>query len=231
MRIRRVARPAPLVSLEGMTHRKRVALFVAALAVAVYAAMWAGFRAQWGWLHGFDWWLLNAAHDVGVKHPVWVRVWAGISFWLGPDPLRLLDAAVAVLAFVRRNVRAGVLLVVCGPLNGLVTLAAKTLADRPRPSTMLVVVPQSSFPSGHAMETMAAVLALLAVVLPALHRATGAVAISVSALVLLLVGVARVALNVHHPSDVLAGWCLGYLYALLCLIVIRPKPLGTLAFR
>lgn len=214
-----------------MTQRRSVALSLAALAVVIYAAMWAGFRLQWAWLHGFDWSLLNAAHDIGVKHPAWVRVWAGVSLWLGPDPMRLLDAILAVVACVKRNVRAGLLLVVCGPLNGLVTLAAKTLAGRPRPSTMLVVVPQSSFPSGHAMETMAAVLALLAVVLPVLRRATGALAIVVSALVLVLVGVSRVALNVHHPSDVLAGWCLGYLYALLCLAVIRPKPLELRGFR
>ena len=48
------------------------------------------------------------------------------------------------------------------------------------------------------------------------------VAIAVSALSVLSVGTARVALNVHYPSDVLAGWSLGYLYFLLCLLVFRP---------
>ncbi|WP_260860503.1 phosphatase PAP2 family protein [Mycobacterium tilburgii] len=175
--------------------------------------------------------MLNASHDVAVKHPAWVPIWAGVSYWLGPDLLRVLAAGVAVLMFVRRNVRAGVLLVVCGPLSGLMTLAAKSLADRARPSTMLVAVPQTSFPSGHAMETMAAVLALLAVVLPALRRATTAVVIALSVLDLVLVGFSRVALNVHYPSDVLAGWCLGYLYVMLCLAVICPKPLEYRVFR
>jgi membrane-associated phospholipid phosphatase len=78
---------------------------------------------------------------------------------------------------------------------------------------------------------MAALLALLAFALPMMSRTMGRVAIAVSALILVLVGVSRVALNVHYPSDVLAGWSLGYLYALGCLWVLRPKPLPRWVFR
>jgi membrane-associated phospholipid phosphatase len=160
-----------------------------------------------------------------------VRFWAVVSVVLGPVPLRLLDTVVAVGALVSRNVRAALLLLACGLLNGFVTLGAKALANRPRPPTMLLATPQTSFPSGHALETMAALLALLAVVLPMMSRTSGHVAITVSALILVLVGISRVALNVHHPSDVLAGWSLGYLYVLGCLWVLRPKPLPRWAFR
>ena len=51
----------------------------------------------------------------------------------------------------------------------------------------------------------------------------GGVAITVTVLSPLLVGIARVALNVHYPSDLMAGWSLGYLYFLLFLLVFRPS--------
>jgi membrane-associated phospholipid phosphatase len=211
--------------------RAGMAVYAALVAVAVYAVMWVGYRQNWGWLHFFDWSLLNVSHDVAVKHPVWVRFWEAVSVALGPFPLRLLDTAVAVAALVRRNVRAALLLLACGLLNGFVTAAAKGLANRPRPSTMLVAISQTSFPSGHALETTASLLALLAVALPMMSATKGRVALTVSALILVLVGISRVALNVHYPSDVLAGWALGYLYVLLCLAVFRPKPLPRWAFR
>jgi membrane-associated phospholipid phosphatase len=204
--------------------RTSLAVCVALVAIVVYAGMWLGYLQDWGWLHRVDWSLLNAAHDIAVKHPVWVRFWDGVSVALGPVPLRLLGTVATVAALVKRNVRAALVLLACAPLSGLVTTAAKGLVNRPRPPTMLVAAPSTSFPSGHALEVTAALLALLTFLLPMMSRWMGRVAIVVTALSTLVVGVARVALNVHYPSDVLAGWSLGYLYFLLCLLVFRPSP-------
>jgi membrane-associated phospholipid phosphatase len=202
-----------------------VALASAALAASVvYAVMWVGYCHSWGWLHRLDWSLLNAAHDVGIKHPVWVRFWNGVSLGLGPVPLRLAGMVAAVAAVVKRNVRAALVLLACAPLNGFVTSAAKRLVNRPRPSTMLASAASTSFPSGHALEAMAALLAMLAFLLPMMSRSMGRIAIAATALSVLSVGIARVALNVHYPSDVMAGWSLGYLYFLLCLLLFRPSP-------
>jgi membrane-associated phospholipid phosphatase len=88
---------------------------------------------------------------------------------------------------------------------------------------MLAYAPSTSFPSGHALETTAAWLAFLTLLLPVLTVTWRRVAIAVAAVFLVLVGYSRVALNVHYPSDVLAGWALGYLYFLLCLLVFRPR--------
>jgi membrane-associated phospholipid phosphatase len=185
------------------------------VAVMVYAAMWVGYRQKWSWLHSLDWSLLNAAHNVAEKHPAWVPFWVVVSFVLGPVPLRLLGVVAVIIAAVKRNVRAAVLLTLCLLLTGLVTTAAKSLAHRHRPVTALVSEPSSSFPSGHALEVTAGTLALLSVLWPVLNGTMRRVAIAIVVLDVVSVGIAWVAVNVHRPSDVIAGWALGYGFFLL----------------
>lgn len=89
-----------------------------------------------------------------------------------------------------------------------------------------VVVTNASFPSGHTV--MAAVVyltlgVLLARTLP--RRRLRVFVIAVSALVAILVGLSRVYLGVHWPTDVLAGWTIGAAWALVCwLLAIRFDP-------
>ena len=194
------------------------------MAATVYAVLWVGYCQRWNWLHQMDWSLLNAARGGALKHPMWLGFWESVSYALGPVPMSALGIAMTVTALVMRNLRAALVLAfACGPLNEFATAASKALVNRPRPATMLVAAPSTSFPSGHALEAMAALLAVLCFFFPMLNRMIRGIAVAVVAVSLLTVGVSRVALNVHYPSDVLAGWSLGYLYLLLCLWIFRPS--------
>jgi membrane-associated phospholipid phosphatase len=198
-----------------------IGVLVAVAAVAVYALMWLGYRQDWSWLDAADSSSLDRLHSVGIKHPSWVRFWEVVCVVFGPTVVRLLGAVVAVVAMVKRRLRAATFLVVSVGFSELITQAAKTLAGRPRPATALVYASSSSFPSGHAVAVLVTVLALLTVLLPTMSRRLGVVAMSVGALIVLAVGFGRVALNVHHPSDVLGGWALGYLYFAACARAFR----------
>ena len=143
----------------------------------------------------------------------------------------IIALVVIVVALARRNVQTALFLVISVELMGLVTEAGKWLSNRPRPSTALVYGISSSFPSGHALGVMVGVLSLLTVLWPMVSRRLRIPVIAVAVALVFLVGFARVILNVHHPSDIVAGWALGFLYYLLCVRLVPPRPLTSRAGR
>jgi undecaprenyl-diphosphatase len=133
--------------------------------------------------------------------------------------LVLFVLAVAGALLVRRQYHALVLLLASTLGGHLLNTFLKEFVARPRPdlALRLTEVSSKSFPSGHAMETaiiyltMAALLARF--VLP---LALKLYFLGLAFVLSLLVGVSRVYLGVHYPSDVLAGWAAGLAWALLC---------------
>jgi undecaprenyl-diphosphatase len=199
----------------------------AAVAIAVYALLWVGWSQHWGWLTAIDRAALTPLHDFGVKHPAWVHFWDTLCMVFSPESFKVLGLVVIVIAIARRNVRAALFMLATIGMSGVVTEIFKALANRPRPSTALVGATSTSFPSGHALGVSVAVLALLAITWPMLSRRARTVWLLAGAAVVLAVSAGRVVLNVHNPSDVLAGWALGYLWFLGCWLVIRPRPLNA----
>lgn len=132
--------------------------------------------------------------------------------------ITLITAIVGFLLINRRHATA--LLVLASSLGGtLVSTGLKLLFERPRPALVehLVGVSTPSFPSGHALLSAAIYLTLGALLArefpqPRLRRYFLAVAVTLT----LLIGMSRVYLGVHWPSDVLAGWCIGALWAWGC---------------
>lgn len=192
------------------------------VAVAVYALMLLGYRQGWSWLTTVDAAALDASYDVGVRHPGWVWFWDGLSTVFAPVVFRLPAMAAAVVAVIRRRVRAALFLLLAVDMSGLLTVVAKGSVDRPRPVTALAAASSSSFPSGHALAVTVGIGALLALTVPLLRRRTRVAAVCAGALVVGAVGISRVALGVHHPSDVLAGWALGWAYLTLWLLLLKP---------
>ena len=101
----------------------------------------------------------------------------------------------------------------------------KLIVNRPRPGLVhLVHVTSSSFPSGHATQA-AAILPALALAVVALGVPRTA-AFVVTGLAAIAIGVSRVLLGVHYPSDVIAGWLLGGTWFALTYLVLINRSAG-----
>lgn len=113
-------------------------------------------------------------------------------------------ALVIVLALLRRY-REGLFAGLATGGSALLNLATKQFFSRDRPSLWQSIAPETSysFPSGHAMGSMTLAMVLILLAWPTRWRWPALVAM---AAFVMMVGLSRVYLGVHYPSDILAGW-------------------------
>ena len=172
----------------------------------------------------FDEWLLLALRTPGnLSDPIgprWFEEMMRDITALGGTAVLTLGvlAVTGFLALTRKTYAA--LTVLVSVVSGMVlSQAIKWAYARPRPE----LVPHgmetysASFPSGHSMMAAVAYLTLGALLARHQTQPRMKVYVLVVAVVLtMLVGISRIYLGVHWPTDVLAGWCLGAAWAILC---------------
>ncbi len=157
------------------------------------------------------------------SHPEWLRSMMRDITSLGSTFVLtfVVAAAFLYLAAARRE-RLGFLLVASASLAGLSSSMMKQLTSRARPDLVEpgMVEVTNSFPSGHAFLSAAILLTLAGLIArTAKTDARRIVIMSVAVLIVFLVGISRIYLGVHWPSDVAAGWCLGVAWAAITLYV------------
>lgn len=162
--------------------------------------------------------------DVAIG-PRWVQEAArDISALGGFTVLTLVSIMATALLLIHARRLQAILFASTVIIAQAASAGLKLMVNRPRPDLVphLDLVYASSFPSGHAMMTSVVYLTLAAI-LAAGERAQGekVLLVSCAAVVVVTVGVSRVYLGVHWPTDVLAGWTVGSALALGAVIVLR----------
>ena len=220
------------LSLSAILRALRQPYFLTAVAVSL---------AVWGFAEiaeavnergtqTFDEAILNALREPGhpdqLIGPKWVeQAMRDITALGGVTVLTLITAVVCF--YLTLSGRHDLSLFTCLAVIGgsIVTFALKDFFDRPRPQLVphiLVEVSSWSFPSGHAMGSAIVYLTLGAMLTESAPnwRLKGYV-MCVAVALTLLIGSTRVFLGVHYPTDVLAGWALGFAWAYGCRSVVR----------
>jgi undecaprenyl-diphosphatase len=140
----------------------------------------------------------------------------------GPTVLFLVILAVVGFLVLQTRYRTALFVAAIAISGELVDTGMKYAFNRPRPSVVphLRAVFSSSFPSGHAMESAIVYLTLGAILMRvAERRFTKLYILGIAMLLTFLVGVSRVYLGVHYPTDVIGGWIIGFVWASLCWLV------------
>lgn len=152
--------------------------------------------------------------------PAWLEMVArDVTSLGGTTVLALLTVAAIGFMLLRRQWGGAIFVLVSVAGGTLISSALKAIFGRPRPDLVphAVEVTSASFPSGHSMLAMVTYLTLGAVLAEVqTSRRVKIYILGWAVFLALIVGLSRVYLGVHWPTDVLAGWCLGSAWALLC---------------
>lgn len=208
-------------SISNMKRRRRGA---AALAVALALIVAIALLQRWGMVTGLNRGLMTAAgqvRDTGAGAIVTSVMRMASS--VGGTGGRLVLMAIAIIwLLVDRRGRDALWLVATVVGGTLLNLALKQLFAEPRPDLLphLDIVHSYSFPSGHAAGNL---IFFGALAMLARSRAGWVVA----TLCIVVIGVSRIWLGVHWPSDVVAGWIEGVGWLFFCAAWLnRPSSRG-----
>ena len=169
--------------------------------------------------------------------PLWLQEMARDVTALGGVAV-LTFATLATAGFFALRRQFGDMIYLAVTVGGGIVVSgiAKDFFARPRPDLVPhgSFVSTASFPSGHSMMAAVAWLTLGVLIARTLaDRSLKAYVLGLAIAVTLLVGVSRVYLGVHWPTDVLAGWLAGAGWAVACLLGarllsrrghVRPEP-------
>ena len=137
----------------------------------------------------------------------------------GPTVLTLVVLSIIGFMLLQRRYWTALFIFVTSTTGEVVGYAMKSVFMRARPTVVahLREAYSTSFPSGHAMQSAIVYLTLGALLMRiAEGRLTKIYCLTVAMILTFLVGVSRVYLGVHYPTDVLGGWIVGMVWASVC---------------
>ncbi|MEI4472525.1 phosphatase PAP2 family protein [Frigidibacter sp. MR17.24] len=209
--------------------------FVALISGAVWIFVEVAEEMASGETHAFDeavlLWMRNTTDRALPAGPAWLEtVMRDLTALGGVTVLGMLVASVVGLLWFQSRHRTAIFLLIAVAGGQLFSNVAKAIFDRPRPDLVPhgTLVTSASFPSGHSMMSAVIWLTLAAMVARTEpSRALRVYLMSIAILITVLVGISRVYLGVHWPTDVLGGWAAGLAWAMGCTAlakIIDPLP-------
>ncbi len=168
-----------------------------------------------------------AVTKVIVALPMWLRpLFLGVTTLGDPMVTVPIGLVIAIYGYTQANIR----LVLAGASVWLtlgIGALLKLIISRERPLTDYAAnlqIPTFSFPSGHSSGSVIAYGLLAYMAWYLLPHPWNYIVVAALVGLIVLIGVSRIYLGAHFPSDVVAGWLLGTV--MLCIVIFILKPLA-----
>lgn len=173
-------------------------------------------------LHQFDSSIIQ--HIAGW--PSWLHGFFLVVTFIGQPVITIgVCVALAAIAFKDVNQRLLIATIVAIGTMGIGSII-KVALQRERPLTEYashMLFKSFSFPSGHTLGSTLAFGLLAYLLWNYLPEPWGVIAAVLLVLLIIAVGLSRISLGAHFPSDVLAGWLIGLVGLALIIFIVRPQ--------
>lgn len=203
--------------------RKRPELIVSAgfgaVALILLAILKLASEIVEGETMAFDIAVLGAMRHASQQGSTITSIMLGITHLGDGITLTMVVLLVAGFLFTARKPGMAVFLIASSTAGSLLVQCLKHLVDRPRPEVVAhwTSFASASFPSGHAANSAIIYLTLAVTIARSVRsRALRIYVVAMAMILSFLVGLSRVYLGVHWPTDVLSGWILGAGWASFC---------------
>lgn len=178
-------------------------------------------------------WFRASGNTEQLAGPQWAAAfWLGLT-WLGDTAPRTVMASLMILGLLMLRRWHSALFMAGILLSGIaLSTSLKYWVGRPRPQlvTHLNHISSLSYPSGHALNSTLFYLTVVLVLSPLLSRRVARWTLyAIAAALSLATGISRVALGVHYPTDVIAGWVISVAWVWLWFALAKhywPKALS-----
>jgi undecaprenyl-diphosphatase len=155
-----------------------------------------------------------------LRNPLLTSIMRFFTF-IGMDGILVFSILIPLFLFWKKRKYEAVLFTIMISTGAALNMLLKVITQRPRPTFAPLVTEHSfSFPSGHSMNSFIFFMTLAYFYYHFTHKKRSSLlAFLVASIIILCIGISRIYLGVHYPSDVLGGYIVGLIWFLFVIIV------------
>lgn len=142
---------------------------------------------------------------------------------LGSLPFLIFVSLAVIFILLKQKKKNKAFLLICSLFGGaMLTFLIKNIIQRPRPVDSLITITGYSFPSGHALQSIIFYSLVILIFQDQIkNNILKHLFVFSNIVFILLIGLSRIYLKVHWISDVIAGYILGIVWLIICMLSIK----------